>query len=90
MTAFDPDWCVPPGRILDEWLEERSMSVRVAAVAAGEMSQETLEGIICGDVELTLELACRLALLTGISAPFWVRAEDLYRQGLAKGKSVLG
>lgn len=86
MTEFNPDWCIAPGEILREWIEENHLSTRVLAVACA-MDRDRLEKIIVGTRKLSQIDACKLWQGTGISARIWLRLEEAYRAGLAAGKT---
>jgi plasmid maintenance system antidote protein VapI len=88
MTSFDPDWCMRPGVILQEMMDDSGVSVRLIARIA-RLEPEVIEGILDGSQVITEEIASHLA--TGvaplrISAQFWINFEGAYRRGLAQGK----
>jgi HTH-type transcriptional regulator / antitoxin HigA len=81
--TFQPDYAVPPGTALAEWLEERHM--RQAELAARvDMSEKALSQVITGAAPLTRATAAKLELVTGIPARTWNNLESLYRDDLSR------
>lgn len=86
MTNFDPDWVVAPGEVLKEWREEQGLSTRIAAKVCASMPQELYERVEAGERKINDAIALSLAYGTLIPARFWLRMEQIYRDGLAAGK----
>lgn len=89
---FDPDWTMRPGVILREMMDYEGltgrMGVRMIAKIAG-LDEAVVEGILSGTEQITPVIATRLACGTAplrVPAQFWLNAETIYRDGLAKGK----
>lgn len=89
---FDPDWCLRPGVILRDMMDDSGlvgrMGVRMVARLAN-LDEETVEGILSGKRRITKQIAARLATGTqplAISAQFWLNLERAYRDGLKAGK----
>lgn len=85
---FDPDYCVPPGTILKEWMEVRGASDEEAAFELN-LSLAELEGLLVGDTPINAGLAMELSAWTLISERMWLGAEKRFRHGIATGKSVV-
>ena len=86
---FCPDWTIAPSEALREWMEERSISPDVLAVAAWGRDRKAEALGLIEDVlarrPLGPEHAGVLQFGTGISATFWLNYEHNYRAGLAAG-----
>ena len=87
--AFDPDWVVHPGEVLQEWLEYTKLPRTVATKLHG-FTDEEFDGLLDGSVEITEEVARKLKNLTDIGMPFWLAFEHNFRVGLAAGKHWIG
>lgn len=85
--SFDPDWTVPPGWILEEWLDWHGVSVEEFSVAA-EIPVATVRAVLVGEQVLDAVLIASTARVTGINTRFWGACERLYRDALAAGKKV--
>lgn len=83
--TFDPDWCVAPGEILTEWMEEHDMTSDTMAIACS-MLRWDVDGICSGRLPIGSIRACKLAQGTGIDPQVWLNLEKAYRDGLAAGK----
>lgn len=70
MTKFRPDWAVPPGATIEEWLEEANMTQAELALRVG-LSAKALNQIVRGHAPLTQETALRLEVVTGVPAQTW-------------------
>lgn len=90
---FDPDWVVAPAAPLTSWLREHRMTAATLARRA-DKGDAGLKAHLC-----IRDVLAREALLpahadvleagTGIPASFWLRFEQMYREGLAAGKLEL-
>lgn len=85
---LDSRRAVAPGDILREWMDERHLHIRDAALKCGALSTRTFRGVLEGTDRLTPEVASHLVVGTGISARLWLNIERKYRRGLAEGKAV--
>lgn len=74
MSKFRPDWAVPPGATIEEWLEEVNMTQVELASRVG-LSAKALNQIIRGHAPLTQETALRLEVVTDVPAATWNRLE---------------
>lgn len=80
---WTPDWVVPPGEILLEALDERSMTQSELARRLGR-PLKTVNEIVNGKAAVTPETAIQLERALGISARFWINLEAQFREGLAR------
>ena len=86
-TRFRPHYAVPPGAILEEWLQERGAS-REELVLRLRRSVRTTNGMLQGRVALRQPTAVALARITGIESPFWTNAERRFRRRAARLRLV--
>lgn len=87
-AAGDPDYAIPPGETVLEFLEEAEMTQREFALRAN-LSTKHLDQLIKGVAPLSPEVSEKLERVTGISARFWNRLEADYqsiRQRLKDGR----
>ncbi|MCY0924815.1 ImmA/IrrE family metallo-endopeptidase [Streptomyces sp. H27-H1] len=77
-TAEEPDYAVPPGETILEFLEESGMTQREFALRAG-ISPKHLNQLTKGIVSLSPEVAEKLESVTKIRARFWNRLEADYQ-----------
>lgn len=82
-SQVKPDYAIPPGETLKEWLEESGMNQVELALRMGR-PKKTINEIIGGTSAITPETAIQLENVTGISASFWNNAESGYRETLAR------
>ena len=82
-TRFRPNYAVPPGAFLEEWLQERGVSREELALRLRRPAK-TIEELIKGQVPLRQPTAVPLARITGVEACFWTNAERLFRQRAAR------
>jgi len=85
---FTPDWCVPPGATLREWMQEHGQRRDRAARACRRMDPRRFQRILDGTEPITPELAGALQAGTGIAAKFWLNLERDYREGIGAGRTV--
>ncbi|NCR40756.1 MAG: HigA family addiction module antidote protein [Microcystis aeruginosa W13-11] len=82
-NRYAPDFISPPGETLAEILEERNMSQSELAQRMGR-PKKTINEIIKGKAEITIDTALQIELLLGTPASFWIERERLYREYLAR------
>jgi addiction module HigA family antidote len=83
-----PDWCVHPGEILQEVLDEIKMSQSYLAFATG-YSQKHINQIVKGHVAITATVAVRLERELGEpSAEFWMGLQTNYDLHVAREKEA--
>lgn len=76
--AGEPDFAVPPGETILEFLEELGMSQRQLATRL-DLSPKHVNQLVQGLVSLSPEVAERLELVTGMPARMWNRLEADYQ-----------
>ncbi len=76
---FEPDYRVPPGWTLKEYLEECNISKEVFAESIN-INLDTLENIFIGKQVLTEDLTVKLGSHTRIPSLFWQKLEENYRK----------
>jgi len=81
--AYDPDYAVPPGRTLQDTIEEMGVDQRELAKRSG-ISVKHVNQIIKGVATITQETAIRLDRVTGVPARMWNQLEANYREQLAR------
>ena len=84
---YAPDYIVPPGWILAEYLEVRGISPGELAQFCGR-SPELIAGIVAEEVPVDAATAAEFERVLGLAAHIWLGIEERYRQGLAQGKRV--
>jgi addiction module HigA family antidote len=82
-NRYAPDFISPPGETLAEILEERNMSQSELAQHMGR-PRKTINEIIKGKAEITIDTALQIELVLGTPARFWIERERLYREYLAR------
>jgi addiction module HigA family antidote len=82
-NRYAPDFVSPPGETLAEILEERNMSQSELAQRMGR-PKKTINEIIKGKAEITIDTALQIELVLGTPARFWIERERLYREYLAR------
>lgn len=85
-TAWQRDWAVAPGEILQEALEDRGMSQSELARRMGRPTK-TINEIVNGRAAITPDTALQLELTLGVSATFWNNLEVAYREHLARERA---
>lgn len=84
LQPYQPDYAVSPGEILQEFLEEQSMTQVELARRLG-VTTKHLNQLIAGLVSLSNELAIALERVTGIPARFWNALAMTYREATQHG-----
>lgn len=82
-AGWRPEWSVPPGDVLREALEERSMSQSELARRL-DRPLKTINEIVNAKAAITPKTALQLELALGISADFWNALETQYRAAIAR------
>ena len=80
---YEPNYAVPPGAILKEWLEELGMSQAEFARRCGR-SPKLISQIISGDAPVEPETAIQFGRVLDCDPMFWLNLEVNYRERLAK------
>ncbi len=84
---WQPDWSVPPGDVLLEALEERSMTQAELARRMGR-PLKTINEIVKAKAAVTPDTAIQLERALGVSAQFWNGLETNYRAQIARRKAI--
>lgn len=79
---FEPDWRVPPGFTLREFMEEYNWTLTFVADAL-EVSNQWVEEFLVGDQPITPSIALKLENLTNVVADFWIRLQSAYNKPLS-------
>lgn len=86
-ATFAPDYTVPPGEILEEYLESAGMSQAELAQRTG-LAAKTVNQIIQGKAPLTQDTALRLERVLGRPAHFWNQLEVEHQEALARARAA--
>lgn len=70
---------IPSGMTIQEQLTDRAMNLK-EFVNRMEMSEEVVNSIINGELQLTRDVAVRLEEVLGTPAGFWNNLESIYRE----------
>lgn len=81
--GFQPDWIVPPGATLGEWLEETSMSQAELAERLS-MSPKAVNQIVRGHAPISHTTALKLESVTNVPARLWNQLETNYQEDVAR------
>lgn len=87
--AYDPDHVVPPGKLLEEYLDEWDMSAREFGRRCGRSSKLIVE-ILAGKAPIEPETALQFERVLGMGANIWLQYEANYRLHLAKQEEAKG
>lgn len=79
MSRFNPDWRVPPGHILKDWMDEHGIDVGEFAELAN-LQRTWVRDIIRGVAALTPHVARALEQATGVPEHLWLNLETEYRK----------
>lgn len=80
---FNPDYAIPPGETLKEVLEDRGLTPRELAKKSG-ISLFAVYGVLAGWYLIDSGLAKRLEKALGTPASFWIKREQVYREGIKR------
>lgn len=78
-NQYVPDYLVPPGEILEEYLESYRMTQTELADRTG-LTQKTINEIIKGKLPITSETALKLERFLGRPAHFWNNLERQFQE----------
>ena len=82
-AAFMPRWASPPGATLNDILHERNMTPAGLAEEIG-VEKSAIEGLLTGDLRITVALARLLSESVGASVEFWLSRDAYYREDLER------
>lgn len=78
----EPDFAVPTGDYIEEWLEDNNMRPAELARRAGVSAKHISK--VLGGAAVTPDFAAKLELVTGVPAERWMALESTYRAELAR------
>jgi addiction module HigA family antidote len=82
-AGFRPDYAVPPGKLIEEYLRDNAISARELARRCGRSAKLIVE-IMAGKAPVEPETALQLERVTEIDASIWLAFETKYRLQLAR------
>ncbi|HTD24518.1 MAG TPA: ImmA/IrrE family metallo-endopeptidase [Terriglobales bacterium] len=85
-NPFKPDWVSCPGETMADILEERSCSSTEFAQRMGYSAKQVSE-LLKGRTTISFETACRLELVLGATADFWIAREAQYSGTVAHAQN---
>ena len=80
---WEPDYAVPPGQVLEEWLTAHGIPHDEFARRCGR-SPELIAEIIAGTAPVDADTALRFEQVLGMDAGIWLGIEADYRLHLAR------
>ena len=80
---WKPEYPIPPGLVLQEYLEARDYSQAEFARRC-ERSRKLISEIIAGKAPLEAETALQFEKVLGLDADIWIGIETQYRQFLGQ------
>ena len=80
---YEPDYAVPPGWILEEYLETRGLSHAAFARRCGR-SPRLIGEIVAGEAPIKPETALQFEKVLGLDAGVWLGIESDYRLHVAR------
>ncbi len=83
--TFEPDYAIPPGEILAEYLGALGMSQRDLAARTG-LTPKTINEIVQAKAPITAETAIKLERVVGRPAHFWQNLESLYQEARLRAR----
>lgn len=87
LYRYEPDYAIPPGDIIAEFIEEQGMTQVELARRLG-VTTKHLNQLISGSVSLSNELAIALERVTGTPARFWNALEANFQDFVAREREV--
>ena len=79
LNQYAPDYLVPPGEVLEEYLEAYSMTQTELAARTG-LTKKTINEIIKGKSPITSETALKLERSLDRPAHFWNNLERQFQE----------
>ena len=80
---YEPDYAVPPGWILEEYLEAQGLSHAAFARRCGR-PPKLIGEIVAGEAPIEPETALRFEKALGLDAGIWLEIESNYRLHVAR------
>ena len=84
-TEFKPNYAVHPGVLLKEELDALHLTQKAAAEKAG-VSKTVINEVIKGKRGISAELAVKLESVVESPARFWLNAQSIYDEIMARVK----
>jgi len=84
---YNPDYIVPPGEVLEDYLEAHSMSQAELADRLG-VHKKTVNEIARAKAPITTEMTLKLEKVFQRPAYFWANLEAQYREGKARAEEA--
>ena len=84
-TEFKPNYAVHPGVLLKEELDALHLTQKAAAEKAG-VSKTVINEVIKGKRGISAELAVKLESVVESPARFWLKAQSIYDEIMARVK----
>lgn len=82
-TLANPDYAVPPGEFLQEFIDDGVLS-RDEVMEALKLTETDLAKLLDGRRLVDEDLAVELQYLTGIPAGTWLKYQEVYSQDLVR------
>lgn len=86
-NAYNPDYTVPPGAVLEDHLEARGWSQNAFAEKCGR-SPKLISQIVSGEAPIEPQTALEFERVLGMDASIWLGLESSYRLFLTKKHEV--
>ena len=87
--AYQPDYAVPPGYVLEEHLEARGLTPAEFAHKYS-LSPELIEGVMHGSAPIDADLAAIFGREFNLAASVWLKMEAIYRRRLEQIVPTIG
>jgi plasmid maintenance system antidote protein VapI len=87
VPEFDPDWVTKPGSHVKEYIDEGHITLEAFLAKTG-FTEAFLTELYEGRAVLTEHVAEKLEAALRAQKSYWLRLEELYREGLRKGLRV--
>ncbi len=72
---------VPPGRTIDEQLQNRGITY-IEFASSMEMTEKEIKHLLNGEVHISVDIAERLEKVLSVPSKFWIKLEGIYREKL--------
>ncbi|QOY55322.1 HigA family addiction module antidote protein [Candidatus Sulfurimonas marisnigri] len=82
-STYEPNYIVTPGDVLDDYLDDYSMSQVELSERTG-LAKKTINAIINAKASISTETAIKFEKVLGRPAHFWNNLELLYKEDLAR------
>jgi len=82
-NEYEPDYAVPPGEHLQEFIDECGVSPHAISLVSG-LSQDTIQGILNTTIQIDKLIAEGLAAATNRPTELWLNLEKNYQTDLER------